>query len=96
MLKELKKRPLDYFKMFYADTAMFGASTRSRAGSNSSAPDHVLFASDAPFDPEKGPVYIRSTLEDLETIDLSEHDRQLILEGNAQRLLHLPVSGREV
>ena len=26
LLKSLKKRPLDYFRMFYADTALFGAS----------------------------------------------------------------------
>ncbi len=25
LLKKLKKRPLDYFRMFYADTALFGA-----------------------------------------------------------------------
>ena len=25
VLKRLKKRPLDYFKMFYGDTAVFGA-----------------------------------------------------------------------
>jgi uncharacterized protein len=57
--------------------------------------EHVLFASDSPFDPEKGPGYIRSTLADLETIELSPTDRQLILAGNAQQLLHLPVSAQE-
>ena len=94
--RSIEGRPLDYFKMFYADTAMMGAPHSITCVLEFFGPEHVLFASYSPFDPQKGPGYIRSTLEDLETIDLSEHDRQLILEGNAQRLLHLPVSGREV
>jgi hypothetical protein len=36
LLRSLKKRPLDYFKMFYGDTALFG-SRRHRAASTSSA-----------------------------------------------------------
>ncbi len=34
LLKKLKKRPIDYFHMFYADTALFGAraATRLRPG----------------------------------------------------------------
>ena len=37
LLKTLKKRPLDYFKMFYADTALFGALTATNAGWSFSA-----------------------------------------------------------
>jgi hypothetical protein len=59
VLGTLKKRPLDYFKMFYADTALFGAYDATVCGLGFFGADHVLFASDAPFDPEKGPMYIR-------------------------------------
>ena len=55
----LSKRPLDYFKMFYADTAMFGAAHAIRCCIEFFGADHVLFACDTPFDPEKGPGYIR-------------------------------------
>jgi len=51
--------------------------------------DHVLFASDSPFDPEQGPGYIRATIANLEALDLSAEDRAQIYEGNARRLLGL-------
>src|SRR4029453_18738746 len=62
VLGTLEKRPLDYFKMFYADTALFGAYDATVCGLAFFGADHVLFASDAPFDPEKGPMYIRETI----------------------------------
>jgi predicted TIM-barrel fold metal-dependent hydrolase len=48
--------------------------------------DHVLFASDCPFDKEKGPGYIRSTIAVLEAIDLSPQDREKICFRNAQAI----------
>ena len=54
MLKRLAKRPIDYFRMFYADTAVFGAYDATVCGLNFFGAGHVLFASDAPFDPEGG------------------------------------------
>ena len=62
VLKRLKKRPLDYFKDFYADTAVFGSKAATLCGLEFYGSDRVLFASDSPFDPEKGPGYIRDTL----------------------------------
>ena len=32
LLKSMPKRPLDYFKMFYADTALFGGASATRCG----------------------------------------------------------------
>jgi len=89
LLKKLKKRPLDYFKMFYADTAVFGSVSATRCGLDFFGADHVLFASDAPFDPEKGPMYIRETIKILDNLDISAEARTKIYEGNARRLLKL-------
>lgn len=89
LLKQLKKRPFDYFKMFYVDTALFGAPHAVRCGLEFFGPDHVLFASDMPFDPEKGPGFIRETIRDLEGLKLSLEDSVKIFEGNARRLLRL-------
>ena len=61
-MKRLAKRPIDYFRMFYADTAVFGAYDATVCGLNFFGAGHVLFASDAPFDPERGPMYIRETI----------------------------------
>jgi aminocarboxymuconate-semialdehyde decarboxylase len=89
LLKRLKKRPIDYFRMFYADTAVFGAYDATVCGLNFFGPDHVLFASDAPFDPERGPMYIRETIAILDRLPMPEADRQKIYWRNAVDLLKL-------
>jgi predicted TIM-barrel fold metal-dependent hydrolase len=89
ILKQLKKRPLDYFKMFYADTALFGSVSGTKCGLDFFGADNVLFASDSPFDPEKGPGYIRETIKIIEELPISDEDRKKIFEGNARKLLKL-------
>ena len=51
--------------------------------------DNVVFASDAPFDPEKGPMYIRETIKIIDNLNISEADRAKIYYQNAQKLLKL-------
>jgi uncharacterized protein len=86
LLKSLKKRPYDYFKDFYGDTAVEGARAATICGIDFFTPDHVLFASDCPFDKEKGPGYIRDTIKVLDAIGLSEADKEKICHRNAQKL----------
>ena len=89
ILKELKKPHLDYFKMFYADTALFGSVAGTKCGLDFFGVDNVLFASDSPFDPEKGPGFIRETIKIVDNLSISDEDRQKIYEGNARKLLKL-------
>ncbi|MCJ7747441.1 MAG: amidohydrolase [Desulfobacterales bacterium] len=89
LLKKLKKRPLDYFRLFYADTALMGAKDATFLGLKFFGPDRVLFGSDMPFDPEKGSAYIRWTIEIIDSLDIKPAERQAIYEGNARRLLKL-------
>jgi predicted TIM-barrel fold metal-dependent hydrolase len=89
LLRKLKKRPLDYFRLFYADTALFGAAEATRCGLRFFGPDRVLFASDSPFDPEKGSMYTRLTIEIIDGLDIPDADRHAIYEGNARRLMRL-------
>ena len=89
LLKELKKRPVDYFHMFYADTAVFGSTPATLCGLAFFGADKVLFASDSPFDPEKGSAYIRWTIDIIDKLEISDEDRKKIYEGNAKRLLKL-------
>jgi len=83
LLKRLKKRPFDYFKEFYADTAIEGARAAMICGIEFFGVDRVLFASDCPFDKEKGPGYIRSTIAVLDSLDLAREDREKICYRNA-------------
>lgn len=61
--KALKRPHLEYFKDFYADTASFGSRKAIEHAIEFFGEDHVMFASNAPFDPEKGgPVSQRARL----------------------------------
>ena len=89
LLKRLRKRPLDYFKAFYGDTALAGARAPTICGISFFTPDRVLFASDCPFDPEKGRGYIRATIEVMESLDLTQDDREKICHRNAETMFGL-------
>jgi predicted TIM-barrel fold metal-dependent hydrolase len=93
VLARLKRRPLDYFKEFYADSAVFGSRAATVCGLEFYGPEKVLFASDCPFDPERGPGYIRETIRVLESIPMSEADRDRINFGNAEALFGLTPRG---
>jgi predicted TIM-barrel fold metal-dependent hydrolase len=90
--RKLKKRPIDYYRMFYADTALFGAKEAMQCGLSFFGADQTLFASDSPFDPEKGPGFIRETIRCLEEMDISSEDRKKIYEGNARKMLRLKLA----
>ncbi len=89
VLRRLHKRPIEYFRMFYADTALFGAYDATVCGLRFFGASHVLFASDAPFDPERGPMFIRETIGIIDRLPISEADRERIYWRNAARLLRL-------
>jgi predicted TIM-barrel fold metal-dependent hydrolase len=89
ILKKLKKRPIDYFRMFYADTALFGARAATVCGLDFFGVDHTLFGTDAPFGPEGKWGYTRWAIEIIDQLDISPADRQAIYEGNARRLMKL-------
>ena len=91
-LGRLKRRPVDYFKMFYGDTALFGAWPAMESGLEFFGADHVLFGTDMPFDPEKGPGFIRDTIAAMERMRASAEDKAKIYEGNARRMLRLRLS----
>src|SRR5262245_15089586 len=88
LLASLGKRPHDYFKMFWADTAVFGSRAATECGLKFFGADQVVFASDAPFDPEGGPLYIRETIKVIDGLDITEAERRKIYQGNAERLFN--------
>jgi aminocarboxymuconate-semialdehyde decarboxylase len=88
-LGQLRKRPIDYFKMFYGDTALFGAWHAMESGLAFFGADHILFGTDMPFDPEKGPGFIRETIAAMERMRATPEEKAKIYEGNAARMLRL-------
>jgi aminocarboxymuconate-semialdehyde decarboxylase len=89
VLKALKRPHLEYFKEFYADTASFGSQKAIEHAIEFFSEDRVMFASDAPFDPEGGPMYIRDTMAVIDRMDISDAARQKIYQDNAVELLGL-------
>ncbi len=83
----LPRRPLDYFQMFYADTAISGSRIALRCGLDFFGSEHVLFGSDCPFDPEGGPAYIREIIAAIDKLDLDEVTQKLLYEDNIRRLI---------
>jgi aminocarboxymuconate-semialdehyde decarboxylase len=92
-LGRLRRRPLDYFRMFYGDTALFGALAATECGLAFFGADQLLFGTDMPFDPEKGPGFIRETIRCIEQMRASPEEKAKIYEGNARRLLKLRLAG---
>lgn len=87
--KALKRPHLEYFKEFYADTATFGSKSAIRHALEFFGEDRVVFASDAPFDPEGGPAYIRETIRILDSDDFTDEIRQKVYQDNIANLLGL-------
>jgi uncharacterized protein len=86
LLASLAKRPIDYFRMFHADTALFGSLGATRCGLDFYGADNCVFASDCPFDPEGGPMYIRETIAVLDKLEMAAADRAAIYGGNLRKL----------
>jgi len=86
----LRKSPIDYFKMIYADTALNGVEAATRCGHAFFGTAKCLFATDAPFDPEGGRALIRRTIRAIEALEIGTVERALIFGDNARRLLNLP------
>ena len=85
-LERLPKEPLDYFRRFYADTCLFGAPHALRCAIDFFGADHVLFGTDMPLG---GPRVVGETIDDVETLDLTDAERELIYEANVRRVLGL-------
>jgi predicted TIM-barrel fold metal-dependent hydrolase len=86
----LTKPPVEYFKMFYADTVLNGNSNYAlECGLAFFGEDHLLFASDMPFDVENGGASLRETIKAIDNLHVPDSTKKKIYEGNARRLLHL-------
>ncbi|MDR7416608.1 MAG: amidohydrolase family protein [Armatimonadota bacterium] len=87
--RRLKRSPHEYFRMFYADTALFGNVPGVECGVAFFGAEHVLFGSDMPFGPEEGAMYVREAIRAVENMTASLEDKRKIFEENARKLLRL-------
>lgn len=87
---DFTKPVVDYYKMFYADTALQGNTSALMCGYDFFGADHMLLGTDMPFDAELGAWVIRETVKSIERMSISDSDKRKIFEENARRLLRLP------
>ena len=85
VLSSLKRPHIDYFKMFYADTAMFGTHIGIECGLKFFGMDQVVFSTDCPFAP------VKETFESIDRLELKEADKKKLFGGNAARLMKLDI-----
>jgi aminocarboxymuconate-semialdehyde decarboxylase len=77
----LKRPPMDYIKALYHDTAMGGAPAPVRCGLELYGADHVVFATDCPYN------QIQWGFDLIKTLELDAAARKKIEETNARGLL---------
>ncbi len=83
ILPALKKPHAEYFKNFYADTAMFGATLGIECGMKFFGIGHTVFSTDFPFAPTA------ETIDAINSLELERQDLEALCSGNAERLLKL-------
>ena len=81
-----RAQPLDYFRRFYTDSALFGAPHAVRCAVEFFGPEHVLFGTDMPLG---GPAVVADTIADIEALGLDAAATEAIFAGNARRLLRI-------
>jgi predicted TIM-barrel fold metal-dependent hydrolase len=85
----LSRSPIDYYRRFYCDTAIQGNTPALMCAYEFFGADHMVFATDTPYDNELGSRLYRETIPAVAAMPIAEADRRKIFEGNARRLFKL-------
>lgn len=88
-LPNLKKPVQDYYKMFYADTALHGNTEALKCGLSYFGPERLMFGTDAPFGPIDGLWATAETMRSVKELPLSQADKDAIFEDNARKIINL-------
>ncbi len=84
------KRPVEYFRTFYADTALSGFTPGLMCGHAFFGAERIILGTDYPYyDPELGSQAIAKTIDSVYRMDISDADKEKIFEGNIKRILRL-------
>ena len=85
----LSRPPLDYYRSFYCDTAIQGNPAALMCAYEFFGAEHMMFATDCPYDDELGERVYRETIPAVEAMAISHEERQKVFEGNARRVFKL-------
>jgi len=91
-LHGLTKTPLEYYKMFYNDTAIHGNTPALMLAYHFWGADHLVFGADMPLgDHYFGFRSYRQTINAIEAMDITDDEKKKIFVDNALNLLRIPV-----
>lgn len=90
LTQRLTQPHIEYFRMFYNDTAINGNTSALMCAYDFCGADHLLFGTDMPFDTEYGERNLRQIIEAIGQMDIGELEKKKIFDGNARKLLRLP------
>ena len=85
----LKRHPVQYFKEMYADTVVNGSLGALECAYRFYGPDHIVFATDYPFGPEKGERWVAETLKSVADMQIPKDEKEMILDTNARKMLRM-------
>lgn len=91
ILEHISDPPIDYFKMFYADTAIYGNTAGLMCSYDFFGAQHLLFGTDMPYDSQFGLTFTGETIKSIGQMAISDAEKRMIFEDNARGLLHLPI-----
>lgn len=87
----LREGVLANYKKFYVDTACYGATATLMCGYELYGAEHMLFATDIPYDSMGGARLIPETIRSIEEMNISEGEKKAIFCDNAIKLFNLPL-----
>ena len=87
----ITRQPLDYFRMFYNDTAVYGNTPALMCAYAFFGADHILFGTDMPHDNRFGETFTMETIRSIEEMEIPDADKKKIFADNAVQLLQLAI-----
>ena len=87
----LTKPPIEYFKMFYNDTAINGNTSGLMCAYDFCGAEHILFGTDFPPDNQNGLRKLREGIASIEQMNITDLEKKMIFEDNARNLFRLPI-----
>ena len=88
----LKEKALNYYRRFFYDTAVNGHTAALQCGRAFAGIDQMVFATDMPFDNQKGRRLIRDTIATVDQMGLNAEEKAKLYRNNAINQLRLPLS----
>ncbi len=87
----ISKEPLEYYRMFYCDTAIQGNTSALMCAYDFFGVGHMLFGTDTPYDDRLGERVYTETIDAIQKMPISDAEKKKIFEGNIRKLLRLTI-----